>query len=378
MKHADFTDNALENAAAEVREQLLKAPDTQDDTAFPFSEDFENSMDAMLRKNRRKSNATIGFKRAMAACLAFVLCMTAWLAIDVDARGAIINWAEQLGNIASWQDLSNEDYYKRPVPEYVPGWLPGEGFREIDRQWGDSDCTAVYQKGDDPSTRFWISCHAVSNYYTVDIKEEDYLYQNVDLNYTLHTAKDTTQPSILTWSFPQQHLGFAMYFYFDSDTAIGIAKSISTVTPMGAAIGYRELSYIPTYYVTFNYCTWTEDEFIQRYDYNYYCDCMWELDETGKYCPPATCNHDEERLQGDPFIFAYHRVDANASYCAPTNKMYTTNTVSVNGMEALEYTANGEAKNLAKYLIWNDGECEYLLRYHFDTDTAIAIAEGVQ
>lgn len=369
MKHTDFTDKALETAASEVREQLLKAPDTQDAQAFPFSEDFENSMDAMLRKNRRKVNAMTGFKRAMAACLAVALCMTAWLAVDVDAREAIIEWAKSLFSYGSTMRV--EAYQSKPedpLPEMVAYYLPDKGYQEVSRET-DGEKIVVTYAAEDSSVAFGFTYEwaPIAGEYWFDTPQDtsgslEMIYDFED--YSLFTPDDLNLPKTLSWySFHSNSwtMQFTLSFYFDTETALKVAENI---LPREKAeqmtLPAKRVTYVPEGLRIFN-----------RFNSQGHCTSHYFNIEEGSYDSSAR-----------RFLFTYHRTGfEGALYNDNSFKTgFTKTIVPVNDTDGRLYTLNNSRfGRFGKLLVWNEGDLEFALLFSgIDVETAVAIAESVE
>lgn len=354
MKHTDFSDAALQKAARQVQDALLQSDAVHHSEKPDYSPEFRANMAALLKKHRSRAQLCKTLQRIAAACLAVLLSIGMWLTFDVRARETALDWIHQLSQAASWKNLNGTDLSQHPALEYVPGWLPDEGYWEADRQWDETECTVVYQKGSDPFSTFWIVYSSLPEAVTLAIDKDTYTfagYLESGLSASIYIPKDASLPKIMVWSPDFQRLGFMMYFYFDTDTAVKVAKSLSTSIALGSAIEPRFPTYVPTSYRAEDDCAWTEDEYIQYYRH----------DHSSRF-----------------YVYSYHRIGFETPFSGPTSDSYTRNSVQVNGADAWEYSTASDSERSSKFLVWNDSEFEYCIWYHFDTETAICIAESVQ
>ena len=364
MKKSTFSEENLRNAAAEVREAMVNDPALDAMETPRCSEVFQKNMHALLRKNRCKVNAMIGFKRAMAACLALVLCMGAWLAVDVDAREDVIDWAK---NLLNYGHAEYERVGQLPpdsqLPELVAYYLPSEDYKEIRREYDGNKCTVTY-KGDAEDSLFSISYTLTPETFdngnivfhdipgTTDIIFSSEWYQ-------LHTPEDSTQCKNLGWFTMRMlpTLEISLAYYFDDETAVRIANHIMTREQAEElTLPIKYFSPMPD-----GFEIWSTDYTSDKITHYYRFDVTDFIDAERK------------------LALSYHRLGDPGEFYDETRyqKLFTETTVQIGGKDARLYTYN--KGNTYSLLMWDDGQLEYELMFDgIDVETAIKMAESIQ
>ena len=134
MNQFPFTEADLQAAAIAVSDSMLKSLPEPDGIEHEFSERFLAKMDALLLKDRRRRRMRSIARRAAMIALAALLSVGAWLAVDAQARDALVKWARELsGNGFAYRFFVTGT--GKELPGYsvfrdtrcVIGWLP-EGY----------------------------------------------------------------------------------------------------------------------------------------------------------------------------------------------------------------------------------------------------------
>lgn len=124
MKHKYYKAE-LQKAAAKLREARLAALGPTDAFIHEFSPQFEQAMDHLVRKGRRKSVRNKAVSIAASILLIFVIGASITLAVSPQARAAVITWLrEQYENsiiYRFWGGDATSDF-----PTYQIGWLPDD------------------------------------------------------------------------------------------------------------------------------------------------------------------------------------------------------------------------------------------------------------
>lgn len=369
MNTREFTDEELRQSAAQVREQLLRAPDTQDSVPFPFSEAFEDNMDTLLRQNRRKNKAASSFRRAMAACLAIVMCLGAWLAVDVDAREAVIDWVKELFSYGETMHvIAHQSKPEDPLPEMVAYYLPSDKYQEVERET-DGEKTVVTYATEDSASAFGFTYEWAprAGEYWFEKPQDTPGSQELLIDYEdyfLFTPDDPSLPKTLSWySFHSNSwtMQFTLSFYFDTETALKVAQNI---IPQEKAeqmtLPAKRVTYVPKGLQIFN-----------RHLSEGHCTAHYFNVEDGSY------DNSTRR-----FLLTYHRTGfEGAIYSDDSLKTgFTKTIVPVNGTDGRLYSLNDTRfGQFGKLLIWNEGDLEFALLFSgIDIETAVAIAESVE
>lgn len=94
-----------------------------------FSLDFEKR----IRKLKRKADHPLFYRsaqRSASVLLALLICASAWLAVDVEARAAVFGWIKEVYEsffVYRFEDDSNTEV---TPPDFRPSWLP-DGYSEF-------------------------------------------------------------------------------------------------------------------------------------------------------------------------------------------------------------------------------------------------------
>ena len=124
MSHS-FSKAELKRAAAKLREARLAALGPADTIIHDFSPQFEQAMDRLARKGRRKAVWNRAVSVAASFLLVLVICAGVTLAVSPQARAAVITWLrEQYENsiiYRFWGGGATSEF-----PTYHIGWLPDD------------------------------------------------------------------------------------------------------------------------------------------------------------------------------------------------------------------------------------------------------------
>ena len=366
MNRRAFSDDKLRQAAAKVRNAMVNDPSLDAMETPRCSEAFQKNMGALLQNNHRNVKVATGFKRAMAACLAVVLCMTAWLAIDVDAREAVMDWAK---NLFSYGQPNYESFEYLPrdnqLPELVAYYLPSKDYKQISREYDGDKCTVTY-KGDAEDALFSISYSIGPEIYSWSGSPFSFDYNTGTSeviiskdSYALYTPQDTTQCKNLGMIRHVEgdvSLEIIIAYYFDHEIAIRIADHIMTREQAEElTLPIKYLDFVPENFV------------LGETHYN-------STNITYRYYYHRPTNGSIARL-----ALNYHRLGEHGEFYDEQfyPMAFTETVVQISGKDARLYTYN--RGTLYTLLVWDDGEIEYELQFNeIDVETAIKIAENIQ
>ena len=227
-----LTDEMLRSAARTVDDAAQILLPEQEECIHEFSLGFLTFAEQLLHKTQRKATARKVLTRVAAACLAAVLCLSVWLAVDVRAREAVFSWTKE--------NLVDRVVYlfqgKEPstaLPEYRPTWLP-EGYELIQEEGNSNTKTVIYQKDDVVEDGFLFGYDYVFDGVVIEHLYNDAPHEISTLmvngyQATLFKSLDDSVPSGLAWIDTDEQLAFVIQFYFDESIAVKIANSIVKV-----------------------------------------------------------------------------------------------------------------------------------------------------
>lgn len=141
----ELTDEMLSQCAAEASALWLAQVLDPDAPPHRFSRRFERRMAALLRRQRRsprQRRARTFARRAAAVVLILLLSLGAFLAVDTEARAAVLQWFRETFSHAVIYRFPENDA-PAPVPRYTLGWVP-EGFALVDSGYDETEGTCFY------------------------------------------------------------------------------------------------------------------------------------------------------------------------------------------------------------------------------------------
>lgn len=145
----ELTDEMLSQCAAEASALWLAQVLDPDAPPHRFSRRFERRMAALLRRQRRsprQRRARTFARRAAAVGLVLLLSLGAFLAVDTEARAAVLQWVrETFSHAVIYRFPEHED--PAPVPRYTLGWVP-EGFALVDSGYDETAGSCFYSYKD--------------------------------------------------------------------------------------------------------------------------------------------------------------------------------------------------------------------------------------
>ena len=92
----NLSDEALQKAARLVRDAMLASLPTPDQCAHTFSPEFQVKMNSLLARERATRLRRQLLRRVAIFFLTLVLGSGIWLAVDTEARAAVINWVREV------------------------------------------------------------------------------------------------------------------------------------------------------------------------------------------------------------------------------------------------------------------------------------------
>ena len=139
-----LTDEMLARAAKSVGETMLASLPDPEDCRHAFSPEFERSMERLIQKAKRKTRIRRCLQSIAVAALAVVIGLSAWLAVDTEARAAMVEWVRTV-----YEDSIVYEFFHPGAVEddssYRLGWVP-DGYALLQEETGELMYIAVYQR----------------------------------------------------------------------------------------------------------------------------------------------------------------------------------------------------------------------------------------
>ena len=236
MNQFPFTEADLQAAAIAVSDSMLKSLPEPDGIEHEFSERFLAKMDALLLKDRRRRRMRSIARRAAMIALAALLSVGAWLAVDAQARDALVKWARELsGNGFAYRFFVTGT--GKELPGYsvfrdtrcVIGWLP-EGYDDQQHDYYDNGKIHYFVKkgiaeGIFFSWAFYDEEAPPPFYYGV--QEENVQRVRIRGNVGEYISDSDGTGGALHWVDKKSGIQMEIHSALDRKTMLRIAKSVT-------------------------------------------------------------------------------------------------------------------------------------------------------
>lgn len=138
-----FGERELQAAAKLVAESMLEGLPDAAACGHDFSEGFRRKMEALLRRQRRRSIRHTVWRYAAAVLLTVTLTFGAVMAVSPQARAAVVQWVRTVYENSVVYRFFNPAP-QGALPRYQLTWLP-EGFAETDVFCDEEYYSAIYE-----------------------------------------------------------------------------------------------------------------------------------------------------------------------------------------------------------------------------------------
>lgn len=226
MDHLFLDDAALRQAAGAVGRSLLDSLPTPSQCQHEFSPEFEARGDALLKKERRRRMSTQIMQRAAAVLLACLIGLSAWLAVDDQARASFLRWVREVRENMVVYRFSG-DAPVGALPEYVPGWLP-EGYEMSVTVDNDTVFMCVYTNPEDDRDSFVFTYHWIpknGNVSISDVEISEPVTVNGHSGY-YYTGTEQSPSNDLEWIDDKAGIMFSINGFNGKDVMLHIAENI--------------------------------------------------------------------------------------------------------------------------------------------------------
>lgn len=229
MSQIVLSDEVLKQAAVSVRRAMLNALPTPGECEHEFSPAFQAKMKKLIAQFNLRRTVRKTMQRVAAFFLAALVGISAWLAVDAEARAAVFSWMREV-----YEEHIVYRFFGEPTTDTLPAyritWLP-EGYEEIDVYDGDEAYNAFYQKGDDITSAFVFEYFFMQDgFYTeMQIDETSYIHKIVDINGVqadFYQALNPEETNNLIWIDENTSIVFKFNGFPEETVIVHIAKSI--------------------------------------------------------------------------------------------------------------------------------------------------------
>lgn len=228
---AYLSDFELRQAAKLVNRAMLDALPDPDKCRHAFSREFQDKMAPLLATARRMEAVRQWTRRGVAALLAVVIGLSTWLAADIDARAAFLNWVLEIYESSIVYHFFQGTPTAREGLAYYPTWLP-EGYEQADVITAPMEKIVLYhQNQQEVSTlafRYLLSSQ--DRQYELMLDESQYECTEVQVNGSpahLYQPIDSSQTNNLIWFNEDETITFFLEGPLEPSVILHIAESVN-------------------------------------------------------------------------------------------------------------------------------------------------------
>ena len=218
-----MNDELITLAATEYENALLSALSETEWETHNFSPKFEEKMQKLCKKVRRKPTFT-ALKRVAIIALISALLAGSLALTHPTVRAAVVNWAKEIiENVYFFAPKDTTDHTKW---EYDLSWLPS-GYKLSSQSRTPNGCSFVYKcafKSDITFTYMFTYNNGAEFIFT-----EPALVNNIavsNLSAKIYTFADPGKPKAIVWYNEAKSINFLITADADEETLIKLAESI--------------------------------------------------------------------------------------------------------------------------------------------------------
>lgn len=218
-----LTDEELLEAAPLARARFFSALPNPDECNHQFSHHFERRMRVLLRRQKHQTTHRIA-QRAAAVFLAVLIGTGVWLAVDTDARAAVLQWVREWYETHIVYRFSGEP--AKQDASYAPTWMP-EGYQEKSASILPGLIKRVYQNED--QNKILMEYVPMQQGTAISAASETAEEESVQINGnqgTLYLESDPNQNSVLVWCDDCAGMAFTLSASLSREDILHIAESV--------------------------------------------------------------------------------------------------------------------------------------------------------
>lgn len=191
-----------------------------------FSPEFEQKMELLIYQTRVKPHYTV-LQKVASVILAIALGGSLWLAIDTDARAAVLGWIkEQYENI--FQYHFEGDTAITSEQNYELGWLPeGYTFHHRNERAGRVDVYYANESGSILSLSYTTDLSNTSlDIFLIDDSSISTTVEIGNIIADLYLTSNADSSNIIAWEDAGAKVLFIISATEDSDTLVKLAENV--------------------------------------------------------------------------------------------------------------------------------------------------------
>ena len=224
-----LTDEMLTQAAKQVAVSMKASLPVPEECHYEFPPEFERDMKRLIAQTERRRHMRRYLQRVAAACLAVVISLSAWLAVDAEARAAFVQWVKTVYE----QSVVYEFFHsgvEQADTSYRLGWVP-EGYTMENEVSGDVITTLIYLSGEDAIYFTYEQAEdgAQTKLFTDDANTEPVMVHGVEGEFYL--PQDNAESNSLVWFDGENNILFSISGFIDKETMIKMAESVEIIEP---------------------------------------------------------------------------------------------------------------------------------------------------
>lgn len=222
--NSTFSDAELRQAAALVRQSMLKALPHPTECHYAISPEMGQKIARLVKKEEQKKRLRRIGRMAASIILAFLVGVGAWLAVDAEARAAVVQWVKEV-----YEESVFYRFFNEPTSEALPYYrltaLPGD-YTETVAYEDETLRILMYENTNDT---LLFACQRMSKETALGISSNGYSCEVVALDrFTaeLYIPTDPTSTKDLVWIDEDAGLLFTLSSFCENDIIINIANGV--------------------------------------------------------------------------------------------------------------------------------------------------------
>lgn len=224
-----LTDEMLTQAAKQVAASMKASLPVPEECHHDFPPEFERDMKRLIAQTEQRHNIRRYVQRVAAACLAVVISLSTWLAVDAEARAAFVQWVKTVYE----QSVVYEFFHSGETQTeagYRLGWVP-EGYTMENEVGGDGITTIVYLNGEDS---IYFTYEHSENGAQTELFPGASNVEAVQVNGMpgeFYLPQDPAESNSLVWFDEKSSTLFSISGFMDKKTMVQMAESVEPVSP---------------------------------------------------------------------------------------------------------------------------------------------------
>ena len=224
-----LTNKEIRQAAAAVRQSMLKEIEQEEIPEHSFSASFQDKIQDLSIQNEKHKNRSTILRRCAAAMILIVLGFSTVLMTGTDARAAIMGWFKETlegKNIFHFQGTPTSEEF----PDVELRWIP-EGIKCTQNEADQIGFSLLYEDPEDPSIGFTLGGGYMSDGTDSIMGYDDAPHRITsvkigELPGEFYLSEDSSAPNGLIWFDEANGVFFVMTSYYSPEIMERIAEGV--------------------------------------------------------------------------------------------------------------------------------------------------------